>query len=96
MKQAILFSLFWFIAGAAIGLGLQSLYGVNWIISCGALNMAIGLVLLLLVTRNERAYRAFYGEGEQGGLRLAVLVSFPVVLLFLGVLWWLLGKIFPL
>ncbi len=48
--------------------------------------------------------KVFYIEGEQGGLRFALslpnglgaLVSFPVVLLFLGVLWWLLGKIFPL
>lgn len=58
--------------------------------------MATGLIALAVVLRAEKARQAFYGEGERGGLALAVLVALPVAALLFGVLWWVMGKLFPL
>jgi len=96
MRQAIIYAVLWFVAGVAMGFGIQSVFGVDLALQCGTLNMAAGLVLLLVVLRNEPAYRAFYGEGEKGGLALAILVMLPFVFLFMGVLWWLAGKFLPM
>jgi hypothetical protein len=89
------FALAWFVSGAAIGLGLKSMFGVDLVLFCGGLNVIIGISALLLVLRNDRARRSFYGEGERGGLALGMLIVMPVTLLLLGVLWWLLGKFPP-
>jgi hypothetical protein len=89
----------WAVTGAVVGLGLRSLYGVNWIAPCGLLNMIIGLILLLLVTRNETTHRIFYeGPGNEEDLSLAVaaLWALPVAAALAGVIWWLLGKLVPL
>jgi hypothetical protein len=55
------------------------------------------LLLLLLTTRNEHARRLFYegpwGE-EEGLVALAFLWAFPMILIFVGILWWLLGQFF--
>jgi hypothetical protein len=55
------------------------------------------LLLLLLTTRNEHARRLFYegpwGE-EEGLVALAFLWAFPMILVFVGILWWLLGQFF--
>jgi hypothetical protein len=64
--------------------------------SCGAFNMVIGLIGLLIVTRNTQAHKAFYGDPrdqEGGGCALAILFGLPFSMLLLGVLWWLLGKL---
>lgn len=58
--------------------------------------MATGLIALAVVLRAEKARQAFYGEDERGGLALAVLVALPVAALLFGVLWWVMGKLFPL
>ncbi len=88
----------WAVAGAVVGLGLGSLYGGNWVVPCGALNMITGLFLLLLVTRNETARKIFY-EGpsheEERSLLVAVLWALPVAAALAGVIWWLLGKVLP-
>lgn len=96
MKQVFLFSIYWFVSGVVVGLGLQSIYGFEVVLPCGALNMALGLIGLLIITRHERAHKAFYGdprEHEGGGCALTILVALPVSMLLLGVLWWLLGKL---
>ena len=53
--------------------------------------------LLLLATRNPTARRIFYEgpRGEEPGiLFLALLWAVPIVLVFLGIIWWLLGQFF--
>lgn len=100
--QAILLilslAIIWGVTGALIGLGLQSMFGGNnWIMPCGSLNLAIGMILLQLVTRSERARKLLYeGKAEEDylNLGLAALWGIPVMLAFLGVLWWVLGKVF--
>ncbi|MFN8492696.1 MAG: hypothetical protein U0350_34155 [Caldilineaceae bacterium] len=63
----------WAVTGALVGLGLNSLAGGEWIIPCGSLNVAVGMTLLQLVTRNEAARRLFYdGEREEEQLSLGV------------------------
>lgn len=100
--SAILWILFlailWAVTGALVGLGLQSMFGGdNWIMPCGSLNVALGMILLQLVTRSERARRLLYeGKAEEDylNLGLAALWGIPVMLAFLGILWWVLGKMF--
>ncbi|MEZ4864356.1 MAG: hypothetical protein R3C14_23790 [Caldilineaceae bacterium] len=86
----------WAFTGIIVGLGLNSLTGGEWIISCGSLNVAIGMILLQLVTRNEAARRLFYeGEKEEDYLSIGVaaLWAIPVLLALAGLLWWILGKV---
>lgn len=89
----------WAITGAAAGWGLQAMFGSNsWIVPCGALNVAIGMILLQLFTQNEAARKLFYeGEKEEDHLLLGIvfLWGFPIILAFSGILWWLAGKLFP-
>jgi len=92
----LIFSAIWFVSGAAVGLGIESLSGVDVVLLCGATNMATGLIALAVVLRAEKARQAFYGEDERGGLALAVLVALPVAALLFGVLWWVMEKLFPL
>ena len=71
--------------------------GANWIMPCGSLNVALGMILLQLVTRSERARRLLYeGKAEEDylNLGLAALWGIPVMLALLGILWWVLGKVF--
>lgn len=79
-----------------MGLGIESFFGANGILlPCGAANMLLGLLMLLLVLRDERARQAFYGEGESGGLALAILVAaIPAMTLVMGLIWWLMGQLF--
>ena len=57
--------------------------------------MRLGLLMLLFVLRDERARRAFYGEGESGGMALAILVAaIPAMTLVVGLIWWLMGQRF--
>ena len=88
----------WAVTGAVVGWGLGSLYGVNWIVPCGLLNMITGLVLLLLVTRNATARRIFYegpSQAEERSFAVAVLWALPVAVALAGLIWWLLGKVLP-
>ncbi|RIK34818.1 MAG: hypothetical protein DCC55_32235 [Chloroflexi bacterium] len=62
-----------------------------------SLNVIVGLLLLLLVSRNEQAKALFYGDREDedqpAGIIIAILWTFPFTLLFLGLLWLLLARI---
>lgn len=82
-----------------VGLGLSSYFGGNWLIECGSLNMAIGMVLLQLITRSEAGRKVFYEgirEEDQLHLGLIFLWTLPLSMALAGMLWWLVGKIFPL
>ena len=89
----------WALTGAFAGWGLQTFLGrEGWILSCGSLNVAIGMALLQLATQSEEARRLFY-EGEKAdedyfNLGIVFLWGFPIALMFLGILWWLGGKLF--
>jgi uncharacterized membrane protein len=88
----------WALTGAVVGWGLGSLYGVNWVLPCGLLNMITGLILLLLVTRNDTARRIFYegaGHPEERSFAVALLWALPAAAALAGVIWWLLGKVLP-
>lgn len=91
-------AIIWGVTGALTGLGLQSMFGGdNWIMPCGSLNMAIGMILLQLVTRSEKARKLLYegkAEADYLNLGLAALWGLPVMTAFLGILWWVLGKMF--
>jgi hypothetical protein len=89
MRQYLLIlalAAFWGISGLVASFGLNAMFGGN-----------AGLLLLLIATRNPDARRIFYegprGE-EPGVLFLALLWVFPIVLVFAGMIWWLLGQFF--
>jgi hypothetical protein len=88
---------FWGISGLVVGLGVRAIFGGEVVFTCASLNVIIGLLLLLITTRNEHARRLFY-EGprgdEEGLVPLAFLWAVPIILVFVGVLWWLLGQFF--
>lgn len=98
MKHILLIlamAVFWGVSGLVVGVGLDALFGGELVLTCASLNVLIGLLLLLLTTRNEHARRMFYEgpRGEEPGLvPIALLWAFPIVLVFVGVLWWLLAQ----
>ncbi len=92
----MILAVLWAGTGALVGVGLNALYGKDWIMPCGALNMIFGLSLLLLVSRNETARKIFY-EGpdreDESSVWVAILWALPVAIGLVGVIWWLLGKL---
>jgi hypothetical protein len=90
-------AVFWGVSGLVVSFGLNAMFGGDWAMFCTSLNVIAGMLMLLLTTRNPTARRIFY-EGprgqEPGLLILALLWGFPVVLIFAGILWWLLGQFF--
>ncbi|MEZ4733421.1 MAG: hypothetical protein R3E79_40515 [Caldilineaceae bacterium] len=91
----IMLALFWGISGSLIGVAINAFLDTSIIIQCASLNVIIGMILLLLVTRNETARRLFYDGprgDEPGFLPIAILWTFPFILLFLGLFWWLLAQ----
>lgn len=76
---------------------MQSLFGIDGVLlSCGSLNVAIGLVLLQITTLSEHG-RIFFYEGRKPdedylNFGVVLLWGFPIVLAFLGLLWWIVGK----
>lgn len=89
----------WGVTGIIVGVGLSAYVGVNWLMECGSLNMAIGMILLQLVTRSETGRRIFYeGIHEEDELHLGIIFlwGLPVSMTLAGVLWWLIGQLFPM
>jgi hypothetical protein len=95
----LVIALLWLITGVLVGLGLESLTGNSGLLlPCGTLNIAIGMMLLQLATRSEAGRRLFYeGRKEEDylNLGLAALWGLPVIMALAGLLWWLMGKLFP-
>lgn len=55
----------WALTGIVAGWGLQTFIGVEgWLLSCGSLNVAIGMALLQITTLNEDGRNLFY-EGRK-------------------------------
>lgn len=90
----------WAITGILAGWGLQALFGTeNWLLlSCGSLNVAIGMVLLQITTVSEDGRNLFY-EGRKAhedylNIGVVLLWGFPIILIFPSLLWWLASKFF--
>ena len=100
MQKHLLFvlglAILWGLGGFIMGVSIDELFGVPWTVPCTALNVIAGMVMLLLVTRNEHARRLFY-EGrkdEQPGMVLiGLLWTFPFSLIVVGLIWWLLAQL---
>lgn len=78
-----------------MGVSIQALFGAQVIVTCTALNLITGMVMLLLVTRHEKARRLFYEgpkEDELGLPVIGLLWAIPFTLLFIGLMWWLLAQ----
>lgn len=92
----VILAFLWALTGAMVGVGIDAIYGTEWVLPCGALNVMIGLSLLLFATRNETTRKIFY-EGpsrkEESSLFIAILWALPVAIGLVGVIWWLLGKV---
>jgi hypothetical protein len=92
----LILAMLWALGGLVVGVGINAFFGASWITTCALLNVMIGLLLLLLVTRNEEARRIFYNGNQNddpGLLPIAVLWMFPMVLIFVGIIWWLLAQV---
>ncbi len=88
IKLQLTFALFWF---ASAYLATGALTNWTWTWRCAWLNLIIGLVGLLLITRTELGERIFYQgpRGDEDGLWLVgVLWALPIVGFFLALLWW--------
>lgn len=63
----------WAGTGVIVGVGLSAYFGVNWIVECGSLNLALGMIFLQLVTRSEVGRKLFYeGVREEDQLHLGI------------------------
>lgn len=88
IKRQLALALFWFISAY---LASGALLPWTWAWRCAWINVIIGLIGLLLVTRTDRGDRLFYqgplGD-EPGLLRIALLWAIPFVGLFTAIIWW--------
>ncbi len=89
IKLQIALALFWFVSAY---LAIGALLPWSWAWNCAWINVILGLVGLLLVTRTELGERLFY-EGpkgdEPGLLQIGCLWLIPAVGLVLASIWWL-------
>ena len=86
----------WALGGLGFGLAMQAFFNGQWLLPCASLNLITGMVLLLLITRNEQARRIFYEgprENEPGLPVIGLLWVIPVTLLLVGLIWWLVAQL---
>lgn len=62
----------WAGSGFVMGISINAFFGVSWELSCTALNLMAGMIMLLLITRNDYARHIFYEgpKGDEPGLLL--------------------------
>jgi len=92
-RLVIALAVLWIVSGAIVGFSLEALFSLQWVVPCTSLNLMMGMILLLLVTRNEWARRMFYEgprAGEDSSPLIGMLWALPLVLLIVGGVWWLL------
>jgi len=88
----------WGATGIFAGVGLQAFLGVNGLVfSCGSLTVAIGMAVLQITTLSEDGRNLFY-EGikpheDYLNLGIVLLWGGPVILVFLGTVWWVVGQL---
>ncbi len=69
MKNLLLIfalAFFWGLSGLLVGLGIRAFLGGEWMIQWLALNIIAGMLMLLFITRDKGARKAFYA-GVAGG-----------------------------
>lgn len=89
IKLQLILALFWFVTAY---LAMSAIVPEIWAWRCAWLNLVIGLLGLLIVTRTDGGDRLFYRglqPGEPGRWQVGVLWAIPMVILFLAGLWWL-------
>lgn len=92
----LILAILWALSGFLVGLAIEALFGASWVVPCTALNLIAGMVMLLLVTRNDRARRMFYEgprENELGSPLVGLLWAFPFTLMIIASIWWLLAQL---
>ncbi len=97
-KLILFLAVLWLVSGAAAGLGIRAYFAVDWITPCSSLNLLFGMILLLLVMRDEQARKRLFAEADEEmplHLGLVALIAIPVFLILLGLSWWLLAQVFP-
>lgn len=87
--QQLLLAMFWFFSAYT---AVMALLPEEWAWRCAWLNLIIGMLGLLFVTRTRLGDRLFYegpkGE-ESGSWRAGLLWAVPIVIFFLAIIWWL-------
>jgi len=89
LKLQLILALFWF---ASAYLATAALIPWEWAWRCAWLNLIVGMVSLLLITRTDRGERLFYqgpADDEPGSFIVLFLWSIPVIMLIWAILWWL-------
>ena len=90
-------ALLWLAGGAIVSLGLRAYLGVEWLMPCTSLSLLLGMILLLVVMRDEQARRRLFGETDEEmpfKLSLAALIIVPIFFITTGLLWLLTAPLF--
>lgn len=90
IKLQLILASFWFLSAY---LAIGAVLPWTWAWRCALINVIIGLVGLLLVTKTKIGDRLFYEgpKGDRPGLiQIGMLWAFPVVGFMVAILWWLL------
>lgn len=89
-------ALLWLISGGFMGVALKAFWGLDWVGSCASLNLLLSRLLLAWITHNEERQKVLYDgaekENEDELSLAALLVGFPVVLIVVAALWWLMAQ----
>ena len=93
IKLQLILAMFWFISAyLAAGALLPSKWSAwEWAWRCAWLNLIIGLLSLLLITRTDYGDRMFYKgpQGDQPGMiQVALLWAIPFTIFCLALIWW--------
>ena len=84
----LVLALFWFLS-AFLAVGALTSWEWGW--RCAWLNLIIGMLSLLFVTRTKLGERLFY-EGPRGNednlWQIGLLWAIPMVIFFLAGIWW--------
>ena len=89
------YALWWAMGGWILGIGVNAIFALDATTITALGNVIVGLFLLLPVVANERRRRFFYSgpaNEEDSSIWIALLWAFPFIALFVGLLWWLLGR----
>ncbi len=89
VKLQLILAVFWFVSAY---LAVGALLPWEWAWRCAWLNLIIGLIALLLVTRTEEGERLFYigpQDNEISSFAVALLWSVPMVVLCMAGIWWI-------
>ena len=88
VKLQLILASFWFVS---VYLALGALVPWQWAWRCAWLNLIIGMVGLLMVTRSDDGDRIFYNgprENESGRFIIAVLWALPAFWFAASLIWW--------